>query len=190
MAQQNAPVLDWTPPKPGTVTLKNGTFYNEAGRIISTGYGHFGSVIDDLPNFPALGASLIQDGRAGPSSMTAEGELGEGALAVLQGLDRAARFGMRDDFLLSPHYYPEWAQAPDVPNGNIGFLTFNIFHPKARAAIGKWAAVMAERIKDKPALHSVCLANEPVYNSSGRDAYTRPWFHRLPERKSITASTR
>ena len=63
-----------------------------------------------------------------------------------------------------------------MPNGNIGFLTFNIFHPKARAAIGKWAAVMAERIKDKPALHSVCLANEPVYNSSGRDAYTRPWF--------------
>lgn len=140
------------------------------------GYGAFNSVIDDLSNFPALGASLIQDGRAGPSSMSADGTLGEGALAILQGLDRAAQFGMSDDFLLSPHYYPAWGQAPDLPNGNIGFLSFNIFHPKAKQVIGQWAAAMADRIKDKPALHSVCLANEPVYNSSGRDPYTRPLF--------------
>ena len=31
-------------------------------------------------------------------------------------------------------------------------------------------------MKDKPALHSVCLANEPAYNASGRDQYTRPLF--------------
>ena len=68
---------------------------------------------------------------------------------------------MRDDFLLSPHYYPAWGWTPDLPSGGIGF-NFNIFHPKARAVIGKWAAVMAERMKDKPALHSVCLANEPA----------------------------
>jgi hypothetical protein len=35
---------------------------------------------------------------------------------------------------------------------------------------------MAERLKDKPALNSVCLANEPVYISSGRDRYTKPLF--------------
>ena len=175
LAQRNAPVLDWTPPKLGTVKLKNGTFYNRGRPYYFYGYGHFGSVIEDLPNFPALGASLIQDGRAGPSSMNADGTLGEGALAVLQGLDRAAQFGMRDDFLLSPHYYPAWAWAPDLPSGGIGF-NFNIFHPKAKAVIGQWAAVMAERMKDKPALHSVCLANEPAYNASGRDKYTRPLF--------------
>ena len=106
LAQRNAPVLDWTPPKFGSVKLRNGTFYNRGRPYYFCGYGHFGSVIEDLPNFPALGASLIQDGRAGPSSMNADGTLGEGALAVLQGLDRAAQFGMKDDFLLSPHYYP------------------------------------------------------------------------------------
>ena len=42
---------------------------------------------------------------------------------------------------------------------------------------------MAEQLKRKPALHSVCLANEPVYNSSGRDPYTRPEFTRFLERK-------
>jgi hypothetical protein len=68
-------------------------------------------------------------------------------------------------------------------NGNIGFLSFNIFHPKAKATIAKWAEVMAARLKDKPALHSVCLANEPVYNSSGRDPYTRPDFVRFLREK-------
>jgi len=176
LAQQNAPLLNWTPPKLGTVKYKNGTFYNDGQPYYFYGYGHFSSVIDDLSNFPALGASLIQDARTGPSAMSADGALDQGALTVLHGFDLAAQYGMRDDFLLSPHYYPAWAQAPDVPNSNIGFIKFNIFHPKARDAIGRFAAAMGERIKDKPALHSVCLANEPVYNSSGRDAYTRPLF--------------
>lgn len=175
LAQRHAPILDWTPPKLGTVKLKNGTFYNRGCPYYFCGYGHFDSVIKDLPNFPALGVSLIQDGRAGPSSMNADGTLGEGARAVLQGLDRAAQFGVRDDFLLSPHYYPAWGGAPDLASGSIGF-SFNIFHPKAKAVLEKWAAQMAEQMKDKPALHSVCLANEPAYNASGRDKYSRPLF--------------
>jgi hypothetical protein len=179
----NAALLNWQAPKPGTVKLKNGTFYEGGRPRYFAGYGHFDSVIKDLPNFPALGASLIQDGRAGPSSMNADGTLGEGALQVLQGLDRAARFGMREDFLLSPHYYPSWAGAPDLANGNIGWLSFNLFHPKAKATLQKWAEVMAAGIKDKPALHSVCLANEPVYISSGRDSYSRPAFTEYLKRK-------
>ncbi len=179
----NAAFLNWQPPKPGAVRLKNGTFYEGGRPRYFAGYGHFGSVINDLPNFPALGASLIQDGTAGPSSMNADGTLGEGAVQVLKGLDRAAQFGMREDFLLSPHYYPSWAGAPDLANGNIGWLRFNIFHPKAKAAIQKWAEVMAASLKDKPALHSVCLANEPVYIASGRDSYTRPAFTKYLKQK-------
>jgi Beta-galactosidase/Carbohydrate binding domain len=178
-----AAFLNWQAPKPGAVKLKDGIFYEGGRPKYFSGYGHFNAVIDDLPNFPALGASIIQDGRAGPSSMNADGTLGEGAVQVLQGLDRAARFGMREDFLLSPHYYPAWAGAPDLANGNIGFLSFNIFHPKAKAAIQKWAEVMAARLKDKPALNSVCLANEPVYISSGRDSYTKPLFAEYLKRK-------
>jgi hypothetical protein len=165
------------------VRLRDGIFYNGGQPYFFDGYGHFGSVIRDLPDFPAIGVSLVQDGSAGPSSMNADGSLSANATNVLLGLDRAARSGVRVDFLLSPHYYPAWAEAPDLHNGNIGFLNFNIFHPKAKAAIGKWAEVMAERLKDKPALHSVCLANEPVYNSSGRDPYTRPEFTRYLREK-------
>jgi hypothetical protein len=182
-AQVDPPVLRWHPSKSAKTKLKQGTFYEHGRPVYFAGYGHFQAVINDLPNFPALGASLIQDGRAGPSSMNADGTLQPGAISVLEGLDRAARFGMKVDFLLSPHYYPDWAQTPDLRNGNIGFLSFNIFHPKAKATIAKWAEVMAARLKDKPALHTVCLANEPVYNSSGRDPYTRPDFVRFLREK-------
>jgi hypothetical protein len=194
--QRHSPVLDWTPPKPGKVTLKDGTFYNRGRPYYFGGYGHFDSVIEDLPNFPALGASLIQDGRAGPSSMNADGSLGAGALAVLGGLDRAAQFGMKDDFLLSPHYYPAWGRTPDLASGSIGF-DFNIFHPKARAVLRQWATAMAERLKTKPALFSVCLANEPAYNASGRDPYSRPLFiaylkarhHRIERMNALYGTT-
>lgn len=186
VAQKDSPLLTWMPPKLGRVKWKNGSFFNDGQPYFFYGYGHFDSVIDDLSNFPALGASLIQDGRAGPSSMSESGELSGGALSVLHGMDLASPYGMRVDFLLSPHYYPAWAQAADVPNGNIGFLNFNIFHPKARAAIGQWAAVMGDHIKDKPALHSVCLANEPVYISSGRDQYSRPQFSEFLKQKHKT----
>jgi hypothetical protein len=73
-----------------------------------------------------------------------------------------------------------------LANGNIGFLTFNIFHPKAQATFDQWIASMGARLKDKPALHSVCLANEPVYISSGRDPYTRPAFSDYLQRKHQT----
>jgi hypothetical protein len=176
LAQAKPAFLKWQRRKPGPATLKDGIFYESGRPTYLAGYGHFYSVIRDLPNFPALGASLIQDGRAGPSSLNADGTLGPGASDVLAGLDRAAQFGMKEDFLLSPHYYPSWAETPDMQNGNIGFLRFNIFHPKALDTVNQWAAVMAERLKKKPALFSVCLANEPVYISSGRDNYTKPLF--------------
>jgi len=179
-------LLDWQPPKPGPVKLKGGTWYERGQPHYFYGYGHFGSVIADLPDFPTLGASLIQDGTAGPSSMNADGTLGEGALGVLRGLDRAAQYGMREDYLLSPHYYPAWADAPDLHPGNIGWIGFNIYHPKAQETIQKWIEVMGKQIKDKPALHSVCLANEPVYITSGRDSYTRPAFTEYLRRKHPT----
>jgi hypothetical protein len=118
--------------------------------------------------------------------MNEDGSLQANAMSVLEGLDRAKQFGMRVDFLLSPHYYPEWGMAPDLRNGNIGFLNFNIFHPKAKEVMKKWATVMAEHLKQKPALHSVCLANEPVYISSGRDSYTRPEFIKYLREKHRT----
>ena len=180
---------DWRPVKSGKVQLKDGIFYRGGQPYFFAGYGHFDSVIQDLPNFPALGASLIQDGRAGPSSMGPDGTLQAGASNVLAGLDRAAQFGMRTDFLLSPHYFHDSAMTPDVANANIGFIHFNIFHPKAKSVVEKWEQAMARELKKKPALHSVCLANEPVYDSSGRDPVTHPAFVQFLQQKHHDIAT-
>jgi hypothetical protein len=144
----------------------------------SGGYGHFNSVFDDLPNFRELGVSLIQDGRHGPSSMNADGSLSAGANAVASDLKRAAAAGVKVDVILSPHYFPQWAydQSPDVRNGNVGFIDFNIDHPKVRETIEKWIRAFAATLKGSSALFSYCLTNEPAYVQSGKDPYSRPKF--------------
>jgi hypothetical protein len=155
------------------------------------GYGHFNQVIEDLPNFPGLGASIVQDGRMGPSGMNADGTFGPGLKALLEGLARAERCGMRVDWLLSPHYFPDWAfaQAPGVRGGGPGFIGFNIDHPVARKVLADFAAKVSAPLSNEPALLTVCLSNEPVYDQSGRDPESRPaWIAWLKQTHGDLAS--
>src|SRR5262249_26069602 len=79
------------------------------------------------------------------------------------------------DWLLSPHYFPEWAfaQAPGVRGGGPGFIGFNIDHPVARKVVGDFASKMSKALKKESALFTICLSNEPVYDQSGRNAESR-----------------
>jgi hypothetical protein len=170
-------------PSGGAVKSREGLFYSATKSggerpFYFYGYGHFGQVFEDLPNFRTLGASIVQDGRVGPSAMNADGSLQENAQQTLRDLKRAARYGIKVDWLLSPHYFPEWgyAQAADVRGGGPGFLTINIDHPSARKVIEQFVSKMSAAMKGEAALFSVCLSNEPVYQQSGRDPYSRPAF--------------
>lgn len=142
------------------------------------GYGHFAQVIRDLPNFRSLGASLIQDGQIGPSSMNPDGSLGLGAKQLFNDLRVARQYGMRVDWLLSPHYFPEWAlaRAPEMRGGGPGFIAFDIDHPLARQVLEKFTAAMTKAMADEPALFTVCLSNEPVYDKSARTVWGRAAF--------------
>ena len=143
--------------------------------------GHFGSVMTDLPWWREMGATLVQDGRFGPSSMNKDGTLGEGARVLLADLDKADMYGVKTDVLLSPHYFPAWAYTASNTAGlregaDWGSLNFNIDHPAAKDAIGRWCEVVSAAMKDKPALLSICLSNEPVYDKSGKTARDRCRF--------------
>lgn len=175
------PVQPW--PRNGPARIENGIFYAKMQNgsehpFWFYGYGHFAQVIRDLPNFRGLGASLVQDGQVGPSSMNADGSLGEGAKQLFEDLRTARRDGMRIDWLLSPHYFPDWAyaEAPDVRGGGLGFIGFDIDHPVARRVLEKFARTMGKAMKSDDALFSVCLSNEPVYDQSGRTKYGRAEF--------------
>jgi hypothetical protein len=142
--------------------------------------GHFDQVYKDLPFWREMGVSMLQDGRNGPNSMNADGTFRDGAKTLLADLMRAAVYDVKIDYLLSPHYFPDWAWskpgADSLKITPLGFIYFDIDHPIARDAIGRWADKISAAMKDKSALFSVCLSNEPVYQNSGRSKYSLPEY--------------
>jgi hypothetical protein len=148
------------------------------------GYGHFTQVQKDLPNFIDLGATIIQDGRLGPSGMNKDGSFKPIVDTVVETQKEAAANRIKVDYLISPHYFPDWAvkQAPDLRNGNGGFLFYNIDHPKAREVNAQFIKSFMPKLLGSSSLLSVCLSNEPVYMMSGHDKYSLPkWTKFLQE---------
>ncbi|MES2459594.1 MAG: beta-galactosidase, partial [Armatimonadota bacterium] len=168
-------------PTSGATSIRDGVFETKIGSktvpYYFGGYGHFGSAARDIPVFPALGASLIQQERGPSSSLDPDHDtLLEGGRSLVDTLRLASRSRMKIDLLLSPHYFPDWAvkKAPDVLNGNPGFIGFNIDHPVARSVVERHLRTLLPAVRTEPALLSLCLSNEPIYSSSGRDPHSRP----------------
>ncbi len=88
---------------------------------------------------------------------------------------------MKTDYLLSPHYFPDWAwpanaQAhADLAAGS-GTIYFNLDHPLAKDAIQRWIDVISKAFKDHSALFSICLTNEPTYGASGKNKESLPLY--------------
>jgi hypothetical protein len=120
-----------------------------------------------------MGASIIQQ-EAGPSNLSKDGTLSLDAQKKV--FDRAQANGVKISFLLSPHYFPDWAReaSPAVTIPNHQFITYNIDHPIARQVIGDWLRGAIGQLADEPALLSFCLSNEPAYSWSGRDTFSHP----------------
>ncbi len=84
-------------PLGGPVTVRDGVFYTDtsAGKDkpwFFYGMGHFDQVMSDLPNWHQMGATIVQDGRAGPNSMEKDGTLRASGKRLVADLARA--FGM------------------------------------------------------------------------------------------------
>lgn len=143
------------------------------------GYVGWGQVITDLPAYRTLGTCFIQQ-ENGPNMLDPDLKLSASAVqARLETFHQAAANGVRVDFLLAPHYFPQWAlqQTPDIANPAAGgFIQGNIDHPKHRQIVEAFLRQFIPLIKDEPALLSFCLSNEPIYRCSGMDAYSRPAY--------------
>ena len=142
---------------PGGPTVERPVFF--------TGFGHFGQVIADMEKWPDYGANIIQI-ELGPSSLfPAEGRTNDAPVReLLRTLDRAQKAGVAVCLLISPHYFPDWALAkwPHLRKRREGFLQYCIHAPESRELLRRFIAVALGPIKDHPALHSICLSNEPV----------------------------
>ena len=130
-----------------------------------TGYGHFSQAMTDIPIFSDIGVNIIQ-AEIGISRVMAEDENGNFILdpdseyldKFIQMLDNAAEHNIAVNVLLSPHYLPNWFKTkyPDAVAQN--YFTRN---DDMKRLIEAYIDAVVPRIKDHPAVHSICLTNEP-----------------------------
>lgn len=133
--------------------------------VFFTGYGHFGQVCNDLEKFHDYGANIIQI-ELGPSAVfVSEHETNDARLQNLKGvLDRAAHANVAVTLLISPHYMPAWMleKYPQLQKKREGFLQYCLHAKEGQELLQRFVQWLIPAIKDHPALHSICLSNEPV----------------------------
>jgi hypothetical protein len=81
--------------------------------------------------------------------------------------------------LISPHYFPEWAlnKWPHLRNGGGGFLTFIPDEKEAKQVVEDYLRIVIPIFRDKPALNTICLSNEPELRDTARATNTRPMWN-------------
>ena len=180
----------------GTVTVRDGSFRakcrvggrDEERPVFLTGYGHFGPVVQALPLFPKIGINVIQI-EMGPRSVVLEDGIATDQVQgyVIHALDRARDNGVAICLLTSPHYFPGWAfeKWPEIRADN-GFLRNTLDAPQVRDIYEKYLRTLIPMIKDHPALHSICLSNEPVSLGSPDDPFRLPLWHEYIKQKHGT----
>ncbi|MFB9330985.1 beta-galactosidase [Paenibacillus aurantiacus] len=105
-------------------------------------------------------------------------------------LQNAAANNISVNLLVSPHYFPDWAikKWPDLQYSNNGFIQYNINHPIARAMMRDYLRLVASELKDYPALHSITISNEPVFQTNQGTTFLGDWHQYLQEQYGDIAS--
>jgi len=148
---------------------------HERGPVFFCGYGHFNQVRQDMARWPGYGVNIIQIELGPAGTLVGENEVSlKEADAVVKVLDDAAKHNVMVNVLLSPHYFPGWAYAkwPDQTRAS-GSLGYCVDAPGPKQVIEKFLRIVVPMFKDKPALHSFCLSNEPNFSGSPNCANTR-----------------
>lgn len=153
---------------------------SERRPVFFTGYGHFGQVRDDLEKFPGYGTNIIQIEFGPRSIFPEEDEVSDSVIQTyLRDFDRAAKAGVSVNLLISPHYMPGWMMEK-YPQLNIkkeGFLRYCLHVPEGQEFLKRFIRHAIPLIKDHPALHSICLANEPVNAVPPECTYAQELWH-------------
>jgi len=168
------------PAQLGTVRWPDGRM--ETGRPIQfVGVGHFGQVARDLEKLNSFGMNIIQVEFGPQSVLVAEDQVSTAAIdGFVKLLDRAAKAHAAVNLLVSPHYFPEWALAkwPHLRDASGGFIGYDVHAPEARALLERFLRTAIPRIRHHPALHSICLSNEPVFTEVTKSRFVREKWQR------------
>lgn len=173
----------------GPVSISGGHFVSEVAwpdgghelrPVFFNGLGHFTAVRRDIEKLPGYGLNIIQvefgpDHVVQPDFSTNPERVTE----FLGLLDRAQRAGVAVNLLISPHYFPPWAleRWPELGGVNGGFIRFDVDAPQSRRVIETYLRAIIPPLRGHPALHSICLSNEPIYVNAPNSPYNRDQWH-------------
>ena len=164
--------------KTARLAIRDGAFRRNDRPVYFTGVGHFGQVRNDIPILNEYGLNIIQIEMGPNSGLPDPSSVDVNAIRenVVQWLDKAAEHNVAVNLLISPHYFPQWARDADPAHGQCGegFMKFCIEAPNTRVVMEKWLDALMPLVAHHPALHSICLSNEPQYR--GKCAYERARF--------------
>lgn len=153
------------------------------------GVGHFGQVVHDLELLNDFGMNIIQIELGPRSVLRVEDEIDTSDIDRYLGyLDKAQASNVAVCLLLSPHYFPDWAMEkyPHLADAGGGFLKYDVHAPESREIIEKFLRTIIPRIKDHPALHSICLSNEPVFCETEKSTFVKERWHLWLQKKHET----
>lgn len=164
----------------------------ERGNVMLTGFGHFGMAQREQDKLPPLGNHIIQM-EIGPKSVLKDEHVVD--TNGLAPFFRAAELGARENvqvcLLLSPHYFPQWAlkKWPHLSSCEGGFFKYCVHDENAQAVIEKYLRTVIPLVRGNPALHSVCLSNEPAQGHFGPEcALRKKWPIWLERRYGTVAA--
>ncbi len=158
--------------------------------VFFTGFGHFGRVVTDLPKWASLGCNIIQV-EFGPSSVLTGPETVSMAAVeqFRQTLDLAQQSGVAVCLLISPHYMPDWAYGAHagLRARTGGFLPYCLHDADGMALLKRFIHAAMPSLAGHPALHSICLSNEPVSKEAPCAAGAALWHRWLLGRHGSAA---
>lgn len=113
--------------------------------------------------------NVINNGNFEQEFVDGEFLVNEGTVNFVKSVfDDDAEKGMKAMLLLSPHYVPDWffTNYPDAYGYQKGFLEGDILNEDYRNFIKTHFEAMASAVSGFSSLHSLCLSNEPIYNTA------------------------
>lgn len=158
-------------------TITFGKPGRELRPVFFNGYGHFGLVQSDIEKWPNFGINIIQT-EVGPWHVFPEESVVKDCGSdLITTLDRAQKAGVAVNLLLSPHYFPEWMlnKYPELRKKREGFLQYCLHAPEGQELIKRFVATLIGPVKNHPALHSICLSNEPRNEEEPCEYATSEW---------------
>ncbi len=162
----------------GPCAIRDGAFWQDDRPIYFSGVGHFGQIRKDIPILSSYGLTIVQIEMGPRTALPDPNTVDTDAIQenVVRWLNKAAEHNVAVNLLISPHYFPQWAIDADPAHAQCGegFLKYCIEAPNTRLVMEKWLDALMPLIAHHPALHSICLSNEPQYK--GKCAYERARF--------------